>query len=331
MDIQSLWQQAKPHMGEYCHACPICNGKACQNAIPGPGAKGSGTMAIRNFEAWTDYDLVMDAINDVQVPDTHFDLFGKTLLAPIIIGPIGAVASHYSDLYDEKTYNEAMVCQAQANGIIAMTGDGLNDAIMQDAAQAIRQQNGYGIPTIKPWDQTKVKEKIDLIASANPIAWAMDVDASGLPFLKTATSKSVSDLKELVSYTQIPLIVKGVLSAKTAQKALEAGAKAILISNHGGRVLDHTRPTAHVIEEVKAVVQDQALILVDGGIRDGQTIFKALALGADGVVIARPFVTALYGGGLDVYTQYLIEGLQDTMKLCGAKSLASIDRSMIYG
>lgn len=331
MDIQTLWQQARPHMGPYCHACPVCNGKACQNAIPGPGAKGSGTMAIRNYEAWLDYDLVMDTINEVQVPDTRFDLFGKSLSAPILIGPIGAVASHYSDLYDERSYNQAMVTQAKANGIIAMTGDGLSDTIMKDAAEVIGQQDGYGIPTIKPWDQAKVKEKLDLIAHANPVAWAMDVDASGLPFLKTATSKSVSDLKELVAYANRPFIVKGVLSAKGAQKALEAGASVILISNHGGRVLDHTRPTAHVIEEVKAVVQDKALILVDGGIRDGQTIFKALALGADGVVIARPFVTALYGGGLDVYTQYLIEGLQDTMKLCGAKDLATIDRSMIHG
>ena len=122
------------------------------------------------------------------------------------------------------------------------------------------------------------------------------------------------------------------MTVKGALKAKEAGADAIVVSNHGGRVLDQCPATAEVLPEIVKAVGKQMKILVDGGIRCGTDIFKALALGADGVIIARPFVTAVYGGaeeGVEVYTKKLGDELKDTMAMCGAHSLNDITEDMV--
>ena len=120
---------------------------------------------------------------------------------------------------------------------------------------------------------------------------------------------------------------------KGALKAKEAGASAIVVSNHGGRVLDQCPATAEVLEAIAEAVGDSMTVLVDGGIRSGVDIFKALALGADGVLICRPFVTAVYGGaeeGARELIDRLGSELKDTMAMCGASSLEEISRDMIW-
>ena len=105
-----------------------------------------------------------------------------------------------------------------------------------------------------------------------------------------------------------------------------------MVSNHGGRVLDQCPATAEVLPEITDAVGGSMKILVDGGIRNGSDVFKALALGADGVLIARPFVTAVYGGAEEGVAELVnrIGGqLKDTMAMCGAHSLAEITRDMV--
>ena len=122
--------------------------------------------------------------------------------------------------------------------------------------------------------------------------------------------------------------------AATTQEAAEAGAKGIVVSNHGGRVLDQCPSTAEVLPAIVDAVGGRMTILVDGGIRTGMDVFKALALGADAVLIGRPFVTMVYGAGAEgvkTYVEKLKAELADTMAMCGAHSLADISRSMLYG
>ena len=107
----------------------------------------------------------------------------------------------------------------------------------------------------------------------------MDVDAAGLPFLKNMTppagSKSVAELAEIVKLAEHPFIVKGVMTVKGALKAKEAGAAAIVVSNHGGRVLDQCPATAEVLPEIAEALKGSGVkILVDGGIRSGVDVFK---------------------------------------------------------
>ncbi len=319
-----------------CKACPVCNGLACRNTIPGPGAKGVGDTAIRNYQKWQEIRVQMDTLHESVPVNMAVELFGCKFSYPFFAGPVGAVELHYSDAYDELTYNKILVSACADNGIAAFTGDGLNPQVMVGATDAVAAAGGVGIPTVKPWNLPLIKEKLELVKKSGAFAVAMDVDAAGLPFLKNmqppAGSKSVEELTEIVKEAGIPFIVKGVMTVRGALKAHAAGAAAIIVSNHGGRVLDQCSATAEVLEEICHAVGGGMKVLVDGGIRSGVDIFKALALGADGVVIARPFVTAVYGGaeeGVKVYIEKLAGELEDTMKMCGAEKLSDITRDMV--
>ncbi len=336
MKVEQILQKSRENMNDLCKSCPVCNGKACRNTIPGPGAKGSGTVAIRNYDAWKNIHLVMDMICENTPVSTQTELFGHTFRLPAFAGPVGAVSMHYGDAYVDQTYNKVLVKACKDAGIMAFTGDGMDDQIMIGATQNIKENDGIGVPTIKPWAKEMVVEKLKLAKEAGALAIAMDIDAAGLPFLKgfvpPAGRKNVEELKEIVQEIDVPFIVKGILSVKGALKAKEAGAAAIVVSNHGGRVLDDTPATADVLEEIVQAVGKDMTILVDGGIRSGQDIFKALALGADGVLIARPFVNMIYGAqeeGVKALVDQLEQELIDTMEMCGASTIQEITRDMV--
>ncbi len=338
MNYKELLQNARTCIGNHCKACNICNGIACKNTIPGPGAKGVGDTAIRNYQKWQEIRVNLDTLCESRPVDTALNLFGQTFKYPFFAGPVGAVNMHYSDKFDDMTYNDILVSACRENGIAAFTGDGTNEKVMESATTAIAKVKGCGIPTVKPWNIDTINIKMDLVHKAGAFAVAMDIDAAGLPFLKNMTppagGKSVDELRRISEIAGIPFIVKGIMSIKGALKAKEAGAKAIVVSNHGGRVLDQCPSTAEVLPEIAEAVGSGMKILVDGGIRSGTDIFKALALGADGVLLCRPFVTAVYGGekeGVKIYIEKLAEELKDAMAMCGAFSLSEITRDMVRG
>ena len=325
-----------------CKACPVCNGRACRNTMPGPGAKGMGDVAIRNFDKWQEIRVNMDTLTENRPVDPSAVLFGKQFRYPIFAGPVGAVSLHYGTKYDDMAYNNILVPACRDAGIAAFTGDGTDPHVMEAATNAIGACGGYGIPTVKPWNKETVDQKLSLIRESHAFAVAMDIDAAGLPFLKNldppAGRKSVAELKAIIDgFTAhgIPFIVKGVMTVKGAKKAIEAGASGIVVSNHGGRVQDQVPATAEVLEDIVTAVREtkpDLTVLVDGGIRSGVDIFKALALGANGVVIARPYVTAVYGGaaeGVRLLTEKLGGELADTMGMCGASKLSEITRDMV--
>ena len=338
MTYQEVLANARTCMGPYCKSCPTCNGLACKNTVPGPGAKGIGTGFIRNYQKWQELCVNMDTICENKPVDTSFELFGHKVALPVFAAPVGAMQLHYGDKYDDLTYNDILVSACAQAGIAAFTGDGTNPAVMEAAAEALKKTSGCGVPTIKPWNMETIQEKLALVKAADPFAIAMDIDAAGLPFLKNLTppagSKTVDELKQVVELAEKPFILKGIMTVSGAKKALEAGAKAIVVSNHGGRVLDQCPATAEVLPAIADAVGGRMTILVDGGIRTGMDVFKALALGADAVLIGRPFVNMVYGGGAEgvkVYVEKLKAELADTMAMCGAHSLSDINRSMIYG
>lgn len=335
MTYQQVIQQARGQMGP-CKACPVCDGKGCRGTIPGPGAKGIGDTAIRNYNAWQAVRLNMDTICASGQPDTRCSLLGQQFSLPVFAGPVGAVQLHYGQKYNDIDYNDILVPACREAGILAFTGDGADPAVMVAACGAVKQCGGFGIPTVKPWDAATIAEKMALVRDARALAVAMDIDAAGLPFLNNhvppAGSKTVAELREIIAEAGVPFLIKGIMTVRGAQKALEAGAAGIVVSNHGGRVLDGTPATAEVLPEIAAAVGGRAHVLVDGGIRTGLDVFRALALGADAVLIARPFVTAVYGAGADgvrAYVAQLQAKLADAMSMCGARSLADISRDMV--
>ena len=336
MNYAECLELARGKMGNYCKACPECNGRACKNQMPGPGAKGIGDTAIRTYDKWKEIRVQMDTLVEKRPIDTSLSLFGKNFQYPFFAGPVGAVNMHYGDSLNDVSYNDILVSSCAEFGIAAFTGDGMDSNVMVAATEAIKKAGGLGIPTVKPWNVAMIREKMALVKDAGAFAAAMDIDAAGLPFLKNfnppAGSKSVEELREIVEAAGVPFIVKGIMTVKGALKAKEAGAAAIVVSNHGGRVLDQCPATAEVLEEIATAVDGSMKIFVDGGIRSGTDVFKALALGADAVIIARPFVTAVYGGGregVEVYIQKIGSELADTMAMCGVSSLSEITRDCV--
>lgn len=336
MTVEEARQLARGNLGPYCRGCAVCDGRACGNQIPGPGAKGIGDTAVRNYEAWKKIRVNLDTISPVSTVDTGAVLFGRQYRYPIFAGPVGAVKLHYGDAYTDQSYNNCLVSACDEAGIAAFTGDGVDETVMEGACGAIAQCGGNGVPTVKPWNLQTIRHKLELVSGASPVAVAMDVDAAGLPVLKhqqpPAGPKTVEQLGEIAKLANRPFIVKGIMTVSGARKAMQAGAAAIVVSNHGGRVLDQCPATAEVLEEIVRTVDGKMTVLVDGGIRTGTDVFKALALGADGVLICRPFVTMVYGGGKEAvkaYVQRLGDELQDTMLMCGAGSLGEITRDMV--
>ena len=336
MDYKEVLEKARGNIGPYCKACPVCNGKACGNSMPGPGSKGPGNGAARNYDAWQKIFVNMDTICSNATPDTSFKLFGREFGLPIFTAPIGALPMHYSDAYDDFAYNDILIPTAVECGSASFTGDGVDPEIMKRSVAAMVKVGGVGVPTIKPWNNEAVFEKLDILNEQGIFAAAMDIDGAGLPFLKAmnpnAGSKPVADLKAVIDYAKMPFIIKGIMTVAGAEKAVEAGAAGIVVSNHGGRVLGQTRATADVLPDIAKAVGGKCVVFVDGGIRTGVDVFKALALGADAAMIGRPFVVAAHGGGAEgvrLYAESLGEQLKNVMLMTNCAALADITADKI--
>jgi lactate 2-monooxygenase len=140
------------------------------------------------------------------------------------------------------------------------------------------------------------------------------------------------DLAWLRELTSLPILVKGVLTAEDAVRALSAGVDGILVSNHGGRQVDGAVAALDALVEVRAAVGPEATVLMDGGIRGGADVVKAIALGADAVLVGRPYVYALAVGGeagVAALIRQLAAETDLTLALMGAGSISELDPSWI--
>jgi 4-hydroxymandelate oxidase len=141
------------------------------------------------------------------------------------------------------------------------------------------------------------------------------------------------DVEWLRSFTKVPLLLKGVMTADGARQGIEAGASGIIVSNHGARNLDGLPSTIDALPEVVSVVGGRVPVLVDGGIRRGTDVVKALALGAQAVQIGRPYLYGLAVRGADGVARVvslLEQELRMAMMLLGRPSVASIDHTVLW-
>ncbi|XP_016648861.1 PREDICTED: peroxisomal (S)-2-hydroxy-acid oxidase GLO3-like [Prunus mume] len=140
------------------------------------------------------------------------------------------------------------------------------------------------------------------------------------------------DIEWLKSITNLPILIKGVLTHEVARKAVEVGVAGIVVSNHGGRQLDYTPTTISVLEEVVDAVGRKVPVLLDGGVRRGTDVFKALALGAQAVLVGRPVIYGLAANGergVRRITEMLKDKFELTMALCGCPVVMDITRSHV--
>ncbi|KAK4858731.1 hypothetical protein QYF36_021153 [Acer negundo] len=145
-------------------------------------------------------------------------------------------------------------------------------------------------------------------------------------------SLSWKDVKWLQTITSLPILVKGVITAEDTRIAIQNGAAGIIVSNHGARQLDYVPATIMALEEVVKAAQGRVPVFLDGGVRRGTDVFKALALGASGIFIGRPVVFSLAAEG-EAGVRKVLEMLRDefelTMALSGCRSLKEITRDHI--
>ncbi|SKA88945.1 FMN-dependent dehydrogenase, includes L-lactate dehydrogenase and type II isopentenyl diphosphate isomerase [Caloramator quimbayensis] len=337
MDYKEMLKKAKENLQGSCRVCPVCNGKACAGEVPGMGGTGTGSAFTANYEALENVKLNMRVIHDAKDPDMSVTLFGKDMRIPVFAAPVSGTTLNMGGKFSEREYISWVIRGCLDGGIYPMVGDTAVDAFLPTNLEELKAAGGEGIAIIKPWENKNVINKVKMAEEAGVFAVGMDIDAAGLITLalhgKPVGPKTVDEIKEIVESTKLPFILKGVMTVDDAYLAIETGASAIVVSNHGGRVLDQTAGVAKVLPEIAEKVKGKITILADGGVRTGIDVLKMLALGADGVLIGRPFVTASFGGGAEgvkTYIDKIANELKVAMILTGCKDIKSISKKILY-
>jgi hypothetical protein len=318
--MQEIRNTARAKMKQFCRVCKICDGRACAGEIPGMGGLGTGASFKNNVAALAQRTLTMRLIHGVTEPVTATTLLGLPLAMPVLAAPIGGVAVNMDLGISEEEYGESMVGGSLDAGILGCTGDGVPPVIHEAGLAAVALNNGRGIPFIKPWEGRELDEKLDKARATGCRVLGMDIDAAGLLTLRRRgrpvaprTPEQLAAIIATVHGWGLKFMLKGLMSAEDAVLAVEAGADAVVVSNHGGRALDHTPGTAEVLPAVAEAVDGRIPVLADGGVRDGGDVLKLLALGARCVLIGRPVTVAAVGGGRQGVARYF-EGLGDQLR-----------------
>lgn len=271
--------------------------------------------------------LITPRYLDSDLPDISIKMFDRSYKTPVMT----AALSHLHNICENGMVEFAK--GAKAAGAMHFVGMGEDDELEQIIASGADT-----VKIIKPhMNDDEVFRKIEHAVKNGAIAVGMDIDHAishdgqydcvfGLPM----RPKSTAQLSEYVKAAGVPFIVKGVLSSSDAEKSVEAGAAAILVSHHHG-IMDCMVPPLMVLPEIVKAVDGKAKIIVDCGIENGMDVFKALALGADGVGIGRNLMEPLKAGGEGVAHRIdeINHELMTVMARTGAKTIADIDPSVI--
>ncbi|HWR42473.1 alpha-hydroxy-acid oxidizing protein [Sporomusa sp.] len=337
MDIKTIKTAAKEKFRGACRLCPVCNGIACAGEVPGMGGLGTGAAFRHNVQALADCRLNLRTVHSVKNPDFSCRILGLDLALPVIGAAIGGIALNMNGALSEEEYTEAIVSGCRKAGTIGMTGDGPMSLVFDSGMAAVAREQGWGIPIVKPRETDKVIELAKQAAAAGAPAFGMDIDAAALVNMTNAgqpvSPKTIQELEYIKNHITIPFIVKGIMTPDDAEACWQAGVDAIVVSNHGGRALDHTPGTAEVLPYIVEAVKGKMTVLVDGGIRSGADVLKMLALGADAVLLGRPLAIAAVGGGIDgvefVLNKYKAE-LSAAMTLTGTAGVSDVPVEILW-
>jgi isopentenyl diphosphate isomerase/L-lactate dehydrogenase-like FMN-dependent dehydrogenase len=203
---------------------------------------------------------------------------------------------------------------------------------METGLACARRHGGRALAFIKPWAVSEIIQKMEMAAEAGCRVVACDLESIGLITLRQmgrpAYAKDARELAEIAGAAHrlgLKFVLKGVMSREDALAGLEAGVDGLVVSNHGGRVLDGTPGTAEVLPQIAGAVRGRLALLADGGVRSGVDILKMLALGAEAVFIGRPYAVAAIGGGaagVDIYTGQYRSQLEQALIMTGCPGVA---------
>lgn len=336
MDIQTIKDNARERMKGFCVICSECNGVWCAGKVPGMGGTGSGDSFKRAHSELKKYKLVMRTIHDVTEPKLETEIFGEKISFPVLGAPITGSKFNFGGYMTDEEYCKAVVEGSIAAGTMGMIGDTGDPAAFPFGIEAIKKAGGKAIAIIKPRSNGEIISRIKLAEAAGAAAVGIDIDGAGLITMKLfgqpVSPKKFSELKELVESTKLPFIVKGILSPEEAVICADAGVAAIVVSNHGGRVLNETLAPAEVLKEIVDAVGERITVLADGSVREGVDVLKYLALGAKAVLLGRPLIWGAVGGSTEgvkeVYS--VLKGqLIQSMLLTGTGDVNSVDSKIL--
>lgn len=337
MNIQEIRQEAKKRFNGICRVCRECNGVACAGEFPGIGGAGSGASFMNSYNALASLRVKMRVVHAASDPETALTLFGKNLSMPILGAPVAGTKMNFRAILSEEELATAFITGARQAGTLAMTGDGPDPELYVAGLRVITANEGEGIPIIKPRDQADIIAHFRQAEAAGCVAVGIDVDAAGIVPMRVAGQpvqpKTVAQLKELVKSTTLPLVLKGIMCVEDALAARDAGAAAVVVSNHGGRVLDHTPGTAEVLPQIAQAVRRDMVVLADGGVRRGVDVLKMLALGAHAVLVGRPLTIGAFGAGA-TGVQLILEQMRNELKVAmiytGCSSVCEIGEAVLW-
>lgn len=335
---KEIGDQARIRFGkDICWVCKQCDGSNCASGIPGMGGVGRMETFHDNSVALSEYSILPGYIRDHIIPEIHTRFLGYDLKTPIMAAPMTGVGTNMNFVMTDADYANLVVRSFVQNGSLAWLGDGASPEKYKIMLDSLKKASGKGILICKPReDESMLVDRFSEAEADGVFALGMDIDAVNF---KTMVQKNLSSitrpldrLVRLKEKTKLPFILKGIMNPEDAKLAVEGGFSAIVVSNHGGRVLDGMPGTARVLPKIAEAVKGKIPLLVDGGIRSGMDVFKMLALGADAVLLGRPVAISLVGGeeaGIRFLLQKYSEELKQSMSVTGAKTLVDIKRTML--
>jgi len=337
MNLEELRSVAKENLKGFCRVCSFCDGKACRGEVPGMGGVGSGSSFIANIDALSNIKLNLRTIHNAKDPDICIELFGKKLSMPILAAPITGTSYNMGGKISEEDFIQMVISGSKEAGTIGMCGDGGNPVFYDSGLKAIEKENGNGIAIIKPRENYEILERVKRAEDVGAFAVGIDIDGAGLVTMslmgQPVGPKTKEELKDIISKIKLPFILKGIMTEDEAEMAVEVGAKAIVVSNHGGRILDHTPGVAEVLPKIAKKVKGKLIIFADGGVRSGVDVLKYLALGADAVLVGRPIIIGAFGGGKEgvkFILEKIAKELKQAMILTGCKDIKSINEKILF-
>jgi len=316
------------------------------------GGAGDEQTLSDNVAAWRKVWIRPRVMVDVGAIDTTCELLGRRLALPLLLAPMSAqrllhvdgepaaarAAGAAGTVYCLSTRATADLAEVAAAGSGPLWFQLYVDRDRETSERVLARAAEHGYEAVVLTVDLPVAGRRERELRHGEFAFPEGVALTShlgsererhqVPIGGYDTTLTWPDVQWARTASGLPVVVKGVLCAEDAALALDAGAAAIVVSNHGGRQVDGCVPTAVVLREVAAAVGGRVPLLVDGGIRDGADILRALALGADAVLVGRPYAWGLACGGeagvrgvLDAFSH----DLRRALALAGCPALADVD------
>lgn len=282
--------------------------------------------------AYFDSLLLEMRLMDSDVPNTEFELYGKKFKTPIMTAALSHIGTFNPDMPNGMVQYAQGATATGAVHWIGMGSDEEFEAVIAAGAPTIR--------IIKPYaDEEKIYGMIRCAEKNGAIAVGMDIDHmfdlkgnKDICMGEEMEIKSSAKLQEYIKSTNLPFIIKGVLSVRDAKKCAEIGAQGIVVSHHGGR-LNYAVPPLYVLPDIVKAVGGKMPIFVDCGICSGMDAYKALALGATAVSVGNHLIPYIKKGGAEAVAeriQAMTEELKGAMAYTGVKTVKDFDATVIH-